>query len=63
MGLRLAEGIDLGRYQTFANRSLDPRRLNDLLEHNMVEEIGENRIRATREGFFVLDAVVADLAA
>jgi oxygen-independent coproporphyrinogen-3 oxidase len=29
----------------------------------MVEEIGENRVRATRVGFFVLDAVVADLAA
>jgi putative oxygen-independent coproporphyrinogen III oxidase len=63
MGLRLTEGIDLNRYERFASRSIDPRRLNDLLEHGMVEEIGENRVRATREGFFVLDAVVADLAA
>jgi putative oxygen-independent coproporphyrinogen III oxidase len=63
MGLRLTEGIDLTRYERFASRSIDPRRLNDLLEHGMVEEIGENRVRATREGFFVLDAVVADLAA
>jgi hypothetical protein len=29
----------------------------------MVEQIDENRIRATRSGSFVLDAVVADLAA
>ncbi|WP_298984392.1 radical SAM family heme chaperone HemW [uncultured Roseibium sp.] len=63
MGLRLKEGIDLGRYERFAHRSIDPKRLNALLEHNMVERVGENRVRATREGFFVLDAVVADLAA
>ncbi|MFN3129925.1 radical SAM family heme chaperone HemW [Roseibium sp.] len=63
MGLRLTEGIDLKRYEAFAHRSVDPKRLNDLLEHGMVEELGENRVRATREGFFVLDAVVADLAA
>lgn len=63
MGLRLAEGIDLKRYEAYAHRSVDPKRLNDLLEHGMVEDLGDNRVRATREGFFVLDAVVADLAA
>ncbi|MEP4770247.1 MAG: radical SAM family heme chaperone HemW [Roseibium sp.] len=63
MGLRLTEGIDLKRYEAFAHRSIDPRRLKDLLHHGMVEELGENRVRATRDGFFVLDAVVADLAA
>ncbi|WP_156958784.1 radical SAM family heme chaperone HemW [Labrenzia sp. DG1229] len=63
MGLRLTEGIDLLRYQSFSHRSVDPRRIKALLEHGMIEEIGENRVRATREGFFVLDAVVADLAA
>ncbi|WP_428648836.1 radical SAM family heme chaperone HemW [Roseibium sp.] len=62
MGLRLTEGIDLARFERLAHRSIDPRRLNALLEHGMVEEIGENRVRATREGFFVLDAVVADIA-
>ncbi len=62
MGLRLMEGIDLSRYERLAHRSIDQRRLKALLEHGMVEEIGENRIRATRDGFFVLDAVVADLA-
>jgi oxygen-independent coproporphyrinogen-3 oxidase len=63
MGLRLAEGIDLKRYEAFSHRSIDPGRLNDLIHHGMVEELGDNRIRATRDGFFVLDAVVADLAA
>jgi len=63
MGLRLMEGIDLKRFERYAHRTIDPSRLNALLEHGMVEELGENRIRATRDGFFVLDAVVADLAA
>ncbi len=63
MGLRLSEGIDLGRYEALSRRQLDPKRLNALLEHGMVEQIGTDRVRATREGFFVLDAVVADLAA
>ncbi|MBD1549113.1 radical SAM family heme chaperone HemW [Roseibium aggregatum] len=63
MGLRLLEGVDLARYEALAHRSVDPKRLSDLLEHGMVERLGDNRVRATREGFFVLDAVVADLAA
>jgi oxygen-independent coproporphyrinogen-3 oxidase len=63
MGLRLAEGIDLGRYRRFAGRSLDEGRLRELLAHGMVERAGGERLRATRAGFFVLDAVVADLAA
>ncbi|WP_420412780.1 radical SAM family heme chaperone HemW [Roseibium sp.] len=63
MGLRLTEGIDLKRFEAFSHRSVDPKRLKDLLDHGMVEELGDNRVRATRDGFFVLDAVVADLAA
>ena len=63
MGLRLSEGIDLARYCAIAGRSLDPGRLSDLVAHGMVERMESNRVRATRAGFFVLDAVVADLAA
>ena len=63
MGLRLTEGIDLRRYRAIAGRPLDPRRMADLIEHGMVEQLDENRVRATRSGSFVLDAVVADLAA
>jgi oxygen-independent coproporphyrinogen-3 oxidase len=63
MGLRLAEGIDLTRYRALAGRILDPRRLTDLVEHGMVEKAPNDHVRATRAGFFVLDAVVADLAA
>ena len=63
MGLRLAEGIDLERYQALAHRALDPGRLADLTSHGMVETLPDARVRATRAGAFVLDAVVADLAA
>ena len=63
MGLRLTEGVDLLRYEKLASRTIDPRRLDALLEHGMVEMLGSHRLRATRDGFFVLDAVVADLAA
>ena len=63
MGLRLAEGIDLTRYCAIAGKVLDPGRLSDLVAHGMVEKTASNRVRATRAGFFVLDAVVADLAA
>ena len=63
MGLRLAEGIDLGRYQGVAGRGLDPTRLADLSAHGMVETLPSKRVRVTRAGAFVLDAVVADLAA
>ncbi|WP_417667893.1 radical SAM family heme chaperone HemW [Roseibium sp.] len=63
MGLRLVEGIDVARYEALAHRKIDPRRLSALLEHGMVEELGANRLRATPDGFSVLDAVVADLAA
>ena len=63
MGLRLAEGIDLQRYQTLSGRELNPDQLADLMAHGMVEQVADGRLRATREGFFVLDAVVADLAA
>ena len=63
MGLRLAEGIDVARYEALAGRTLDEAQLADLVAHGMVERTGGGRVRATRAGFFVLDAVVADLAA
>jgi putative oxygen-independent coproporphyrinogen III oxidase len=63
MGLRLAEGIDPARYAALAGRTLDPTRIAELTGHGLVERDAAGRLRATREGFPVLDAVVADLAA
>jgi putative oxygen-independent coproporphyrinogen III oxidase len=63
MGLRLAEGIDTGRYTDVAGRKLDPSRIAMLQEHGLVEATADGRLRVTLPGFPVLDAVVADLAA
>ncbi len=63
MGLRLAEGIDVARYERISGRRLDPARVTTLLEHGLVETTPEGCLRVTLPGFPVLDAVVADLAA
>jgi putative oxygen-independent coproporphyrinogen III oxidase len=63
MGLRLTEGIDPGRYAALAGRPLDTQRIAALTGHGFVETTAEGRLRVTRSGFPVLDAVVADLAA
>ncbi|WP_434724640.1 radical SAM family heme chaperone HemW [Mesorhizobium sp. RIZ17] len=62
MGLRLAEGIDLQRYETLAGRGLSSARLSVLQEEGLVAPVGNARLRATTAGMIVLDAVVADLA-
>ncbi len=62
MGLRLAEGIDLARYETLAGRPLSPRRLALLQDEGLVAPVGNSRLRATPQGMIVLDALVADLA-
>jgi putative oxygen-independent coproporphyrinogen III oxidase len=63
MGLRLAEGIDPKRYAALSGRSLDPARIAVLLEEGAIVVDEGGRLRVTKEGFPVLDAVVADLAA
>jgi len=63
MGLRLTEGIDPGRYAALAGRPLDTQRIASLTGHGFVETTPDGRLRVTRSGFPVLDAVVADLAA
>ena len=63
MGLRLAEGIDPARYTAFAGRPLDLDRIASLAGVGFVETTPDQRLRVTRAGFPVLDAVVADLAA
>jgi oxygen-independent coproporphyrinogen-3 oxidase len=63
MGLRLAEGIDPQRYRALSGRTLDPRRIAILTDEGAITVDPDGRVRVTMEGFPVLDAVVADLAA
>jgi oxygen-independent coproporphyrinogen-3 oxidase len=64
MGLRLAEGIPLGRFVDEAGRPLaalvDPRGLADLVEGGFVR-LDATRITATAQGRQVLNAVLARL--
>ncbi|HEY3893620.1 MAG TPA: coproporphyrinogen-III oxidase family protein, partial [Bradyrhizobium sp.] len=63
MGLRLAEGIDPGRYAALSGRALDPDRIAILRDEGAIAVDASGRLRVTQAGFPVLDAVVADLAA
>ncbi|QAY94696.1 coproporphyrinogen III oxidase [Methylovirgula ligni] len=63
MGLRLTEGIEPARFEAVAGRRLDPGRVASLIADGMVEMMPTGRLRVSAEGFPVLDAVVADLAA
>ncbi|GIQ75977.1 radical SAM family heme chaperone HemW [Bradyrhizobium sp. RD5-C2] len=63
MGLRLAEGIDPTRYAKLSGRKLDPHRIAMLREEGAIAVDADGRLRVTKSGFPVLDAVVADLAA
>ncbi|MGH6760715.1 MAG: radical SAM family heme chaperone HemW [Phyllobacterium sp.] len=63
MGLRLHEGIDLGRYEQITGHGVKERRLASLAEQGLIEFIGNSRVRATSEGAILLNSVIADLAA
>jgi oxygen-independent coproporphyrinogen-3 oxidase len=63
MGLRLSEGVEPERYEQLAGRPLDPERIAVLVADGFVEATAKGRLRATRPGLPVLDAIVADLAA
>jgi oxygen-independent coproporphyrinogen-3 oxidase len=63
MGLRLKEGIDPVRYQALSGRALDPARIAVLRDEGAIAIGADGRLRVTQEGFPLLDAVVADLAA
>ncbi|MGE0564763.1 MAG: radical SAM family heme chaperone HemW [Pseudolabrys sp.] len=63
MGLRLAEGIDPRRFKAIAGRELDEDKIAFLREQGAVETTADGKLRVTLEGFPILDAVVADLAA
>jgi len=63
MGLRLAEGIDLNRFEILSGRPLSAEQIAYLARHGLVETTDAGRLRVTAAGFPVLDAVMADLAA
>jgi putative oxygen-independent coproporphyrinogen III oxidase len=63
MGLRLREGIDPRRYEAFTGRSIDERRARILEEEGLIARHADTRLAVTRQGFPVLNSVIAELAA
>jgi putative oxygen-independent coproporphyrinogen III oxidase len=63
MGLRLREGIRPDHYSAVSGRQFSAGRIAFLRKHGFIEPCGGERLRATHDGWLVLDSVVADLAA
>jgi putative oxygen-independent coproporphyrinogen III oxidase len=60
MGLRLVEGISLDRFRAISGRQLSAGRVSGLVESEMLVRDGE-RLRATRQGMLVLNAILRDI--
>ncbi|MGX0974347.1 putative oxygen-independent coproporphyrinogen III oxidase [Roseovarius sp. MBR-51] len=60
MGLRISDGIDPGRFEKLAGQPLSPHVVDHLQQIGMIEPLG-TRLRATRAGRAVLNAVIRDL--
>lgn len=60
MGLRLREGIDLGRYETLSGAALDEERVSHLCDIGMVEQDNQS-LRTTPQGSLVLNSVISKL--
>jgi putative oxygen-independent coproporphyrinogen III oxidase len=63
MGLRLDEGLDLARLAQLSGLTPSRDALSELIDLKMIESVGNSRIRATGQGRFVLNALVAKLSA
>ena len=62
MGLRLVEGLDLARLVHLTGQTPSRASLAELTDLRMIEPLGNSRIRATGQGRFVLNALVAKLS-
>jgi oxygen-independent coproporphyrinogen-3 oxidase len=63
MGLRLAEGIDPGRFERLAGAQLPAGQVAHLAQHGLVETTKAGHLRVTPAGFPLLNAIVTELAA
>jgi oxygen-independent coproporphyrinogen-3 oxidase len=60
MGLRLAEGVDLSRWENLSGRPLNSTTLNHLQDIGMVR-LENDRLIATRDGRMVLNTLLAEI--
>ena len=59
MGLRLRQGLDVGRYEALAGKPLDVSARQNLSEIGMIYDT-ESKIVVTKQGFMVLNAVISE---
>jgi len=60
MGLRVADGIDMARFERLAGKPLDPVTVEHLIGIGMVVQDG-GRLAATRAGRMVLNSIISEL--
>ena len=63
MGLRVAEGIDLERLEAIAGVAPSRQAIERMIARGLIERGTGRRIKATRRGYLVLNAIVVELAA
>jgi putative oxygen-independent coproporphyrinogen III oxidase len=62
MGLRVAEGLDLQRYEALAGTLMPHSKIAALTDLGLLNMVGNHRIVATASGRRVLNALIAELA-
>jgi oxygen-independent coproporphyrinogen-3 oxidase len=62
MGLRLSEGVSIARIEALLGRALKPTKMAELTAQGFIAK-DAGRLRATAQGRFVLNRVIAELAA
>ncbi len=62
MGLRIAEGLDIDRYENLAGAQLPPEKVAELIEYGMVT-VNDGKLQPTSDGRAVLNAVIRELLA
>ncbi len=59
MGLRVQSGIDVARYESMADRPLDPEARKHLSDLGMISDFGD-RIIVNKQGIMVLNAIISE---
>ncbi len=62
MGLRIAEGLYIDRYENLAGAQLPPEKVAELIEYGMVT-VNDGKLQPTKDGRAVLNAVIRELLA
>ncbi len=62
MGLRIAEGLDIDRYERLVGAQLPPEKVTELIDYGLVT-LNDGKLQPTKDGRAVLNAVIRELLA